>query len=127
MKRYRVRFHLAKGDNYKKWQVFDKQHNTKDYFDPDSKSIIMFGCELGNHPKTAKKIHEGANKTVCAWVACDDINVQDGNKMIPPMLNGMTHYKYNPRKNPHWFTDTHDNRDGVKFKVMMTHKRKVYG
>ena len=66
MKRYRVRFHLAKGDNYMKWQVFDRQSNTKDYIDPDSKSIVMLECELGNHPTTAKKIYNGENKTVCA-------------------------------------------------------------
>ena len=44
-KRYRVRFHLAKGDNHMKWQVFDRQENTKDYFDPNSKSIVMFSCQ----------------------------------------------------------------------------------
>ena len=127
MKRYKVRFHLARGDNYMKWQVFDLQEDTKDYFDPDLKSIIMFDCRLGNHPATAKKIYEGDNKTVCAWVACDDVQIHERQAVIPPPLNGMTHYKYNPKKNPHWFTDTHLNRDGIKFKVMMTDKRKVYG
>ena len=126
-KRYRVRFHLAKGDNHMKWQVFDRQENTKDYFDPNSKSIVMFSCELGNQPKTAKKIYDGENKTVCAWVACDDVDIKDRDGVIPPALNGMTHYKFNPKKNPHWFTDTHDNRDGSKFNIMMTHERKVYG
>ena len=51
-----IKYHLARGDNYMKWQVFDLQQNTKDYFDPDLKSIIMFDCRLGNHPATAKKI-----------------------------------------------------------------------
>ncbi len=27
-KRYRVRFHLAKGDNFMQWQVFDKTFTT---------------------------------------------------------------------------------------------------
>ena len=54
------------------------------------------------------------------------MKVRDRDKVIPPPVNGMTHYKYNPRKNPHWFTDTHDNMDGKKFNMMMTHDRKIY-
>tara|TARA_Y100000592_G_scaffold79405_1_gene125214 strand:+ start:116 stop:448 length:333 start_codon:yes stop_codon:yes gene_type:complete len=109
-----------------KWQVFDKQENTKDYFDPDSKSIFMKNCELGNHPTTAQKIYDGENKTVCAWVSCDDYQVWD-NDRFTLSTNAMTHYKYNPKKNPHWFTDNHDNRDGLKLDTMITQKRAVYG
>lgn len=123
MKRYKVRFHLANGDNYMKWQVFDLQEGTKDYFDPDSNSIIMRNCKLGNQPKTAQRIYDGENKTVCAWVACDDVRVVDAS----PIKASMTHYKYNPKKNPHWHTDTLKNADNLTFKVMITHKRKVYG
>ena len=125
-KRYRVRFHLANGENYMKWQVFDKKRGTKEYLDPESNSVIMFNCELGNREGRARKIFEGANKNVCAWVACEDVEVRDRDKVVPPLVNGMTQYKYNPRKNPHWFTDTHDNMDGKKFSVMMTHDRKIY-
>ena len=125
-KRYRVRFHLAKGDNYMKWQVFDKKNGTKDYLNPETKSIIMLDCELGNNAKTAQRIFDGENKTVCAWVSCDDVIVKKREDVIPPVVNGMTHYMYNPRKNPHWFTEKHLNRDGKKFKLMMTHDRKIY-
>ena len=55
LKRYRVRFHLAKGDHFMQWQVFDKLHNTKEYYDPNKRSIIMRDCLLGNHAATAKK------------------------------------------------------------------------
>ncbi len=127
MKRYRVRFHLARGDNYMKWQVFDKQNNTKEYLDPDSKSVLMTNCELGNHPTVAKKIYDGENKTVCAWVACDHVDVFDRKGAFHPAVKNMTHYKYNPKKNPHWFTDNHPNMDGKKLGIMMTHKRGVYG
>ena len=125
LKRYRVRFHLARGDNYMKWQVFDKQENTKRYFDPNSKSILMTDCELGNHPTTAKRIYEGENKTVCAWVSCNNVRVVD--KLPLSSTSGMTHYKFNPKKNPHWFTDQHQNRDGMTFEKMTTHERAVYG
>ena len=125
LKRYRVRFHLARGDNYMKWQVFDKQNNTKDYFDPDSNCILMRGCVLGNHPATAKRIYDGENKTVCAWVACDEVTVVG--RVSLSSISKLTHYKFNPKKNPHWFTDTAKNCDNRKFSVMMTNKRKVYG
>jgi len=125
LKRYRVRFHLAKGDNYMKWQVFDKQLNTKDYFDPDSKCILMTKCRLGNQPSTAKRIYDGDNKTVCAWVECEDVRVVD---TLPSVsISRLTHYKFNPKKNPHWFTEKQNNCDGRQFKVMVTNKRKVYG
>ena len=123
LKRYRVRFHLAKGKNFMKWQVFDKLHNTKDYYDPDTRSIIMRDCFLGNHATTAKKIFDGENKTVCAWVACNEVCVVDS----APTVGKLTHYTYNPRKNPHWHTDTLNNADNLKFNVMVTNKRKVYG
>ena len=124
-KRYRVRLHLAKGENFMKWQVFDKQNNTKDYFDPDLKCILMRGCVLGNQPATAQRIYDGENKTVCAWVACDEVAVVD--KIPLSSISKLTHYKFNPKKNPHWFTDTHDNRDGLKFDTMITQNRAVYG
>ena len=123
LKRYRVRFHLAKGENFMKWQVFDKLHGTKDYYDPDTKSIIMRDCILGNQPSTAKKIFDGENKTVCAWVSCEEVSVVD----TTPSPSKMTNYKYNPRKNPHWFCDKSNNCDNRKFKMMKTNKRKVYG
>lgn len=123
MKRYKVRFHLAKGENFMKWQVFDLKNNTKNYYDPDTRSIIMRDCLLGNHAETAKKIFNGDNKTVCAWVACEEVRVVDS----VPSLGRLTQYKYNPRKNPHWHTDRRTNADNLKFDVMVTHKRQVYG
>jgi len=56
----------------------------------------------------------------------DDIQVWDSGT-VKIDTSAMTHYKYNPRKNPHWFTDTHDNRDGLKIKTMMTNNRAIYG
>jgi hypothetical protein len=123
MRRYKVRFHLGAGKNYMKWQVFDLKQNHKDYYDPENFCLLMRGCELGNHPSTAKKIHEGANKTVCAWVSCDQVMAMTN----PPKLSELTQYKYNPRKNPHWFTDTQSNVDGRRFKTLVTHKRNIYG
>ena len=129
MKRYKVRFHLAKGENFMKWQVFDLKNNTKDYYDPDTRSIIMRDCLLGNHASTARKIFEGDNKTVCAWVECDMVDVvyKESPTYQEPNLDGATQYKYNPRKWPHWNSDDVMNADIMKFVKLKTKGRKIYG
>ena len=123
MRRYKVRFHLGKGENYMKWQVFDLKHNHKDYYNPEKVSLVMSGCELGNHPKTAQRIYQGGNKTVCAWVSCDEVRVSTTNDL----RGNVSRYMYNPKKNPHWYTDTNKNVDGRKIKQMFTIKNKIYG
>ncbi len=57
---------------------------------------------------------------------CDDFRAWRV-EILRPTIDGLTHYKYNPRKNPHWFTDKTNNADGRKFRIMVTNKRKVYG
>jgi len=123
MKRYKVRFHLARGQNFMKWQVFDLLDNTKDYYDPSEYSLLMKGCVLGNHPATAQKIYEGEHKTVCAWISCDRVTpvMQIGS------LANKQRYMYNPQKNPHWFTELQRNVDGKKLPTMVTINRRVYG
>jgi hypothetical protein len=125
MKRYKVRFHLAKGENYMKWQVFDLKHNHKDYYDPEKKYLILRDCKLGNHPSTAKKIYEGASKTVCAWIECESVSVYDDEPT--QRIRGKQQYKYNPKKNPHWFTDKMTNVDGRKLTTIYTINKKIYG
>jgi len=122
VKRYRVRFHLAKGENFMKWQVFDKQNNLKEYYSPDEWSLVMDDCTLGNHPSTAKKIYEGADKTVCAWIACNKVTASSQ----APSTESCTQFKYNPKKNPHWFTDNNPNVDGMTFTTMITKNKQVY-
>ncbi len=122
VKRYRVRFHLAKGENFMKWQVFDKLHNLKEYYSPDEWSLVMDDCTLGNHPSTAKKIYEGADKTVCAWIACNKVTASSQ----APSTDSCTQFKYNPKKNPHWFTDNNPNVDGMTFTTMITKNKQVY-
>ena len=67
---YRVRFHLGRGANYMKWQVRDSNGGVR-YYDPESVRQVMLNAKLHNRPNVAKKICEGANKTVCAWVECE--------------------------------------------------------
>jgi len=124
MKKYKVRFHLGRGKNYMKWQVTNNETKAKAYFDPEETSLTLYGCVLGNQAGVAKKIFEGQNKTVCAWVDCDKIVNNMGRHLN---TSSMTQYKYNPRKNPHWFTEDNDNADKMELEKMVTINRQMYG
>lgn len=136
-KRFRVRFHLAQGPNFMRWQVSDRTDNPranngkahKDYYNPEFCDIVMTGCKLGNRPATARRIFDGENKTVCAWVDCDmvDIKYKKSPDYQTPDTSDLINYKYNPRKNPHWFTDDDNNVDGATFNTLTTNGRKIYG
>jgi len=135
-KRFRVRFHLGKGPNFMHWQVSDWGHRRKansnphrDYYSPETCDIMMYNCVLGNQPSTAQKIFDGANKTVCAWVDCDNLEIRykKDPKYTELDTEGLTRYKYNPRKNPHWFTDDDNNVDGKTFAILATTERQIYG
>jgi hypothetical protein len=98
MKRIKVRFNLSAGKNYMKWKI-EYPNKKVEYLDPNAVQLIMKGCTLKNHRKTAQKIHDGAHKTVCAWVLCDSINI-DYLSYIEPKPD--TQLKYNPRVSPNW-------------------------
>ena len=117
----KVRFHLGRGPNYQRWQVRFGD-NAPEYFDPEDVILEMHNAVLRNQRGTAEKILNGDNKTVCAWVACEDVIV----RTTTPPTKGMTHYKYNPRKNPHWFTERNDNVDGKSMPSMVTSGRKLF-
>lgn len=100
----RVRFHLAKGKNFKKWQVKYPDGAVK-FFTPEEVTIYMHGCKLRNQKGTAEKIFGGADKTVCAWIDCESIDI-----VMVPIKNGIncTEYSYNPRVKPYWVCDGDD-------------------
>lgn len=136
-KRFQVRFHLGKGQNHMKWQVKDAGNNPAsnngkadiDYYNPDKVDIVMYQCKLGNHPSTARKIYEGAHKTVCAWVECDmvEIKYRSSPNFQEQDTSDMIQYKYNPRKNIHWFTDEDSNVDDHEFMILSTKGKSIYG
>jgi hypothetical protein len=128
-KRFRVRFHLGKGNNYQKWQITDMGNTLyREYYDPSIVEIVMYKARLGNQASTARKIYNGANKTVCAWVDCDMVDIVHVKSphYQPTNTEELTRFKYNPRKNPHWFTDEDPNVDGQEFLKMTTKNRSIY-
>lgn len=128
---YKVRFHLAKGVNYMKWQVVQIVQpkdirifkNSVGYHDPESCQLIMYDCSLNNVSKVAEKIFLGSSKTVCAWISCKDLDV------IPSKLGvsvvNLKNVTYNPRISPHWSLDG-ENIDNKKFSCLLTSNNKVY-
>lgn len=122
---YKVRFHLGRGKNYQMWQVTNKATKKKRYYDPAETTLILRGCVLGNRPGVARKIFEGENKTVCAWVDCEFVDAVPRTR--EDNVSALTQYKYNPKKNPHWFTITNDNADKTDLQIMVTLDRRMYG
>lgn len=112
---FKVRFHLAKGPNYKKWQV-TSSCGAKSYHDPEKNELEMIGCKLKNNKKTAQKIFDGENKTVCAWIECDEIHIRN------IKLNSTLHSKifYNPKKSPYWIDQNGQDIDNKQFPIIFS-------
>lgn len=109
----KVRFNLGK-KYYKFWKItYSKNHHA--YYDPNSCDLVMTSCRLKNHKSTANKINAGANKSVCAWIECDQVEVLDksGN---PDNLNKIN---YNPKINPFWRDSNNNNIDNSYFEKLL--------
>lgn len=114
----KVRFHLAQGENYMKWQV--KNHKGEvTYHDPQEVTLAMYECKLVNQQGTAQKIFDGANKTVCAWIECEGICILDPTEITDNKVS------YNPRVAPHWMMNGVV-VDKVRFNYLRTSGRGVY-
>ena len=117
----KVRFHLAKGHNFMKWQI--KGSENVDYYKPEDVSLMIVNAKLVNQKSAAKKILEGASKTVCAWVECEDVLV------IPKVMSDMIEsrrIKFNPKCIDHWTDSNGDNVDGSTYKLLTTKNRNIY-
>ena len=97
MKSIKVRFNLGRGKNYLKWKVTYPDGEVT-YYSPDEFQLVMTECTFKNHKKTAQKIYDGDNKTVCAWILCKYIKVHT-DKSITDESNRV---RYNPRVQPNW-------------------------
>ena len=109
---YKVRFHLAKGKFYKCWQV-TSPNGDKDYYDPETHNLFMWGCRLRNQRKTAEKIHSGEHKTVCAWVECETFGATT--KYQGNVPDDAVKVSYNPRKKPYWVDSQGVDVDDMKY------------
>lgn len=92
----------------------------------------MKGCTLKNSRKTALKIYGGEDKTVCAWILCDDIEIrfdgfEDFSEMVIGFNSKIDRLMYNPRVVPYWTSEkTKLNMDGCQFETIGTVDRKLF-
>lgn len=112
----RVRFHLGAGQFRGYWQI--RSGLRVAYVHPEEETLVMRGCRLVNAPGVAKRIHGGANKTPCAWIECESVEVQPARKVRGDAV------RYNPRVAPHWIFHS-CNADGLRFAVLQTCGRSV--
>mgnify|MGYP003632996228 CR=1 FL=1 len=130
---YKIRFHLAPGQNFMKWQVTqvmsttaynaDKVENKVEYLDPDEGTLAMFGCRLRNQKGTATKINGGANKSVCAWIECERWELSPD---IMPLTFMDRRLHYNPRVEPCWTDENGSDMDNTMHDLLITKGRSVY-
>ena len=115
---FKVRFHLAQGENYMKWQI--KNHlGEVTYYDPEKVTLAMYKCKLVNQKGTAQKIYDGANKTVCAWIECGAIRILNPSEITENKVS------YNPRVQPNWMMNNQI-VDNIGFNYLRTSGRGVY-
>jgi hypothetical protein len=120
MKKSKIRFNLGKGKNYLKWKVERPELNTE-YLDPNEIQLVLRNCELKNNQKSANNIFNGANKTVCAWVLCESVEI----KTSDFQSHSDNRISYNPRIQPNWMLNG-ENVDNQKFDVIVSDGRRLF-
>jgi hypothetical protein len=121
----KVRFNLSAGKYFMKWKI-EYPNKVVEYYEPSEVQLVMLGCQLKNHKTTAKKIHDGAHKTVCAWVMCDSVHIIRIVKDYFIIDDGYCRVSYNPRVSPYWVNDNGDNIDGTKYRFLISNDRKLF-
>lgn len=119
---YKVRFHLAKGANYLKWQV--RQGRTVVYVDPSKDSLEMVKCKLVNKVNKAKKVHAAGVKDVAGWVECERITINNENP-----ADNLEKLFYNPIKDIRWRRESDCGEfawDDYEFDTLITNGKQVY-
>jgi hypothetical protein len=116
----RVRFHLGRGKHYRQWQIRHADGRVE-YHDPDAVSLCMHGCRLRNQRGTARRIHGGDDKKVCAWVEADSVQVGRHITVGP----GWRQITFNPRVAPHWRDERGGDIDGWQFAAVVSRGRNL--
>ena len=104
------------------WQVKNLDSKEVFYYKPSLYNITMEGCTLKNSKKTAQKIHDGQNKTVCAWINAKHVSVEQAYARV---IDESDKVSYNPRKTPNWVDSTGRDMDNMSFTVLQTSGKTV--
>lgn len=118
---YKIRFNLGRGERYMTWKITHPDKSVE-YLQPNTVSLIMGNCKLHNDKKTSVKIFNGANKSVCAYIMCTELDIipSDDFSEYGDSIN------YNPRVNPFWTNHKGDNIDNFTFDSIITQNNKLY-
>lgn len=114
---FKVRFHLGAGKNYKHWRIETPEKQVT-FYNPDSFNFKLIDCKLHNQKGTAKKIHDGGTKNVCAWIMCKEVIITDS------IEEGLV-LSYNPRIEPNWRCEE-KNCDDMEFKEIHIINKNLY-
>ena len=118
----KVRFNLSAGENFMKWKIEGEKGSI--YLDPNKHSLTLFNATLKNRKKGAKKIIEGSNKFVVAWVECDRVAITEVEQTeIMFFEKGVF---YNPKKHVHWFDSAGKDLDNENFGILQTIGNKIF-
>ena len=73
--------------------------------------------------KTAERILGGENKSVCAWVECDDLKVREADPFAPPSPGHFIYY--NPKRRAHWHDEAKQDLDNRTYNFLTTFGRLI--
>ena len=104
-----------------KWKVVFPD-GTIEYLSPDEVTLIMSRCKLSNNAKQAEKIFQGENKTVCAWILCEEMIITGVPQETPVETSRL---RYNPRVKPCW-DHKEVNVDGKEFSCIESRGNRLY-
>jgi len=119
-RKFKIRFHLGQGENYMKWRIEDTDTKNVSFFEPTNFRATIYDGKLYNQKSAAKKINNGANKTVCAWIMAKDFKLSlDDDGIYKDEI------KYNPRTIPNWVNSSGENIDKKEYKIMYILNKKI--
>ena len=109
MKRFKVRFNLGRGENYKKWKITHPSGEVE-YIEPDKWRLFMWEVELKNNS---------------SWILCNNICI----KPYPSTWRAEDYkggeIKYNPRVKPHWVHNDKD-VDNERFQFIFSSNKQLF-
>lgn len=120
-RKFKIRFHLGKGENYMNWRIEDITNKKVWFFDPSEFEAVIINGKLYNQKSAANKINQGSNKTVCAWIMAEDVVMYSTENL---WMRGQV--SYNPRVMPHWIDNNGNNADKLEFERMHIVERKIF-
>ena len=123
--KYRVRFHLQRGEHYMHWQIRAWEGTVK-YLDPEKYQIEMRDCYLVNKINTARRVNLAGKKDVCGWVECDNFDINECGQIDTNYCDKLS---YNPINDVHWRRSGDDGEfdwDNSDYDLLVTNGNKIF-